>query len=336
MLQNLLHAHGETAVGFFPFLWSVLKDALLDTLPLVPWLMLIYIVIELLENKTNLAANNRLGGRLGPVIGAATGLIPQCGFSVMAAKLFEQKYITLGTLLAIFLSTSDEAFIIMLSSGGDGAASVLPMIAVKIVVGIAIGYAVDGFMKLIGRGQGCVEAKSIESVMGGKAPETVHDIFMMRYFEDMTVEAGCSCGRDHEEGRPFLNYVVYPVLHALKIALLIFLFNFLLTAIIQLVEEENFLAFMQNNVVLQPFLTSAVGLIPNCASSVVITTAYLEDGITFGSCVAGLCANAGLGFVVLLKNTKRWKRNLLLIAFCYGVAVLVGLLCNWILPAFVA
>lgn len=331
MLQNLLHAHAETN-GFFSFVWDAIQHAFFDTLPLIPWLMLIYIVIELLENKTNLAANNRLGGRMGPVIGAATGLIPQCGFSVMAAKLFEQKYITLGTLLAIFLSTSDEALIIMLSSGGTGAASVLPMIAVKIVVGIAVGYAVDGFMKLIGRGQGCVEAKSIESVTGGKAPETVRDIFMLRYFEDMSVEAGCSCGREHEEGRPFVTYVLYPVLHALKVVLLIFLFNVVLTAIINVVGQENFLAFMQNNVLLQPFLVSAVGLIPNCASSVVITTAYLEGGITFGSCVAGLCANAGLGFVVLLKNTKRWKRNVLLIVFCYVVAVVVGLLCNAILP----
>ena len=331
MLQTLLHAHGE-ATGFFPFVWEALKHAFFDTLPLIPWLMLIYVVIELLENKTNLAANNRLGGRMGPVIGSATGLIPQCGFSVMAAKLFEQKYITLGTLLAIFLSTSDEALIILLSSGGDGAAAVLPMIAVKIVVGIAIGYAVDGFMKLIGRGQGRVEAKSIESVTGGKEPETVRDIFMMRYFEDMSVEAGCSCGREHQEGRPFITYVLYPVLHALKVALLIFAFNFALTAIINLVGQENFIAFMQNNLLLQPFLVGAVGLIPNCASSVVITTAYLEGGVTFGSCVAGLCANAGLGFVVLLKNTRRWKRNLLMIAFCYAVAVIVGLVCNAILP----
>lgn len=332
---NFLHAHAQEPIGFFPFVWDAAKHAFLDTLPLLPWLLLIYIVIELLENKTNLAANNRLGGKLGPVIGSATGLIPQCGFSVMAAKLFEQKYITLGTLLAIFLSTSDEAFIIMLSAGGEGAASVLPMIAVKILVGVAVGYAVDGFMKLIGRGQGCVESKSIESVTGGKPPETVRDLFMLRYFEEMSVEAGCSCGREHEEDKPFVTYVLNPVLHALKIALLIFLFNFVLTSIINLVGQENFITFMQENVLLQPFLVSAVGLIPNCASSVVITTAYLEGGITFGSCVAGLCANAGLGFVVLLKNTRRWKRNLLLVLFCYLVAVAVGLLCNVLAPLFV-
>ena len=125
---------------------EILLDALLDTLKLLPWLIVIYIVIELIEHKTRLTGpNNRLNGRLGPLIGAATGLIPQCGFSVMAAKLFEQKYITVGTLLAIFLATSDEAFIILLSSG-QGAVWLLPLIVLKIFVGVAAGYAADGLL----------------------------------------------------------------------------------------------------------------------------------------------------------------------------------------------
>lgn len=130
---------------------DVLLDALLDTLKLLPPLILIYIVIELIEHKTKLnGPNNRLNGKLGPLIGAATGLIPQCGFSVMAAKLFERKYITTGTLLAIFLATSDEAFIILLSSG-RGAVWLLPLIVLKIFVGVAAGYAADGILRLAGR-----------------------------------------------------------------------------------------------------------------------------------------------------------------------------------------
>ena len=133
--------------------WHLFLHALEDTLPLLPWILLMYVLIELLENKTNLKNSNRLGGKLGPLLGSATGLIPQCGFSVMAAKLFEQKYITLGTLFAIFFATSDEAFIIMLSSG-EGAAWVLPMLASKIAVSLFLGYAVDGVLKWIGRGAG--------------------------------------------------------------------------------------------------------------------------------------------------------------------------------------
>lgn len=308
-------------------LLHALEHAVKDTLPLLPWLIVIYIVIELLENKTNLAGNDRLGGKMGPLIGSATGLIPQCGFSVMAAKLFEQNYITLGTLIAIFLSTSDEAFIVLLSSGAEGAAALLPIIVIKIVVGVAVGYAVDGVMKLIGRGQ-VRSSASIAVATGGEKPKTVRDIFMTRYFEDMAVEEGCSCGREHEEGKPFKTYFLNPLLHSLKVAAFIFLVNFLLTFLIESIGEEVFSSFMQRNLFLQPFLASAIGLIPNCASSVVITSTYLEGGIAFGSLVAGLCANAGLGFVVLLKNTRRWKRNLMLIGICYLVAVAVGLLLN--------
>ena len=117
---------------------DVFFDALLDTLKLLPFLVLIYVIIELLEHKTNInSEHGRLRGGLGPLIGSATGLIPQCGFSVMAAKLYEQKYITIGTLLAIFLSTSDEAFVILLSEGAAG--KLLPLIIVKMAIGVSVG-----------------------------------------------------------------------------------------------------------------------------------------------------------------------------------------------------
>lgn len=297
--------------------------ALEDTLPLLPWILLLYVLIELLESKADLTKINRFGGKVGPLVGSATGLIPQCGFSIMAAKLFEQKYITVGTLLSIFIATSDEAFIIMLSSG-EGAVWVLPMLAVKILVGVAVGYAVDGIAKLIGRGQVCVEIPSAKT----QEPKTTHEIFMRAYLKEKDVDVKCSCGRSHTEDVAWKKYFLYPLLHTLKVAGFIFLVNFVLTAIIHSVGEEVFVEFMHRNRFLQPFLTSAIGLIPNCASSVVITETFLAGGITFGSCVAGLCANAGMGFVVLLKNVRQWKRNVTLIGICYGVAVVVGLLLN--------
>ena len=297
--------------------------ALEDTLPLLPWILLLYVLIELLESKADLTKINRFGGKVGPLVGSATGLIPQCGFSIMAAKLFEQKYITVGTLLAIFIATRAEAFIIMLSSG-EGAVWVLPMLAVKILVGVAVGYAVDGIAKLIGRGQVCVEIPSAYE----EEPKTTHEIFMRAYLKEKDVDVKCSCGRSHTEDVAWKKYFLYPLLHTLKVAGFIFLVNFVLTAIIHSVGEEVFVEFMHRNRFLQPFLTSAIGLIPNCASSVVITETFLAGGITFGSCVAGLCANAGMGFVVLLKNVRQWKRNVTLIGICYGVAVVVGLLLN--------
>lgn len=344
---------------------DVLLDALLDTLKLLPWLLIIYIAIELIEHKTRLTgSNNRLNGKLGPLIGAATGLIPQCGFSVMAAKLFEQKYITVGTLLAIFLATSDEAFIILLSSG-SGAVWLLPLIVLKIFVGVLAGYAADAIVKAVS-GRRKPVSSSGEALDAARAEKTgcgaeirgaegdhahgacehdhdhehnheddhehcAHELFLKKSEEQ---EFECtSCGRVHDEKRPFRTYFLSPALHTLKVALFILAVNVILGLIIHAVSEEKFVAFMDRNLIAQPFITSLVGLIPNCASSVVITQSFLQGGIAFGSCAAGLCANAGLGFVVLLKNLREWKRNLALIGVCYLISVLVGLATNAVFAA---
>ena len=304
--------------------FEIILHAVKDTLPLLPWILLFYIVIQLLESRIDLNKANNLNGKLGPLVGAATGLVPQCGFSVMAAKLFERKYITLGTLFAIFFATSDEAFIIMLSSG-EGAVWVLPMLASKMLIGIAVGYAVDLSLKFVGYRQVCVQLPENSS----SVPQTTHEIFMQRYMDEKEVEANCSCGSTHgDTSSPWKRYLFYPLIHTLKVVGFIFLVNFVLTAIIHSVGEESFAGFMHKNRFLQPFLSSLIGLIPNCASSVVLTESFLEGAITFGSCLAGLCANAGLGFVVLMKNVRRWKRNLIMIAFCYFLSVVIGLLFN--------
>lgn len=296
-------------------MWHAFLHAVKDTAILLPWLFLIYLIIELLENKTDLTGRGKLNGRLGPIVGSATGLIPQCGFSVMAAKLFEQKYITVGTLVAIFLSTSDEAFVILLSSG-QGAVYLLPFIACKLIVGVLVGYALDGFFKLYQK------RKTV-----GAGVKTTHDLFFER--TDVAYGFECtSCGREHDEEKPFQTYFLNPLWHALKVAFFIFVVQFIIGAIIETVTEEKFASFMQKSVGVQPFLTALIGLIPNCASSVVITECFLSKSILFGSCLAGLCANAGLGFLVLIKNTKKWKRNLSLLLTVYAVSVAVGYLAN--------
>ena len=304
---------------------EILHHAFLDTYPLFLWIFLIYIVIELLESKTDLAKSARFRGRLGPLIGSATGLIPQCGFSVMASKLYEKKYITVGTLLAIFLSTSDEAFVILLSAGNSFA--LLKLLAVKIFVGVAFGYLTDGVLKLIGREQVCVEPYEKPK----KTPDTVREIFMQAYLEEKEeISSVCSCGKEHESGSSFKKYFLSPLFHSLQVIFFIFLVNFILTAVIHGSGETALESFMKKSRFLQPLITCAIGLIPNCASSVVITETFLSGGITFGSCVAGLCANAGMGFVVLLKNTKAFKRNLALILTTYAISVFVGTVCNFL------
>ena len=277
---------------------EIFLDSLLDTLKVFPLILLIYILIEFLEHRTSFSENHKLlQGKMAPLLGTVTGIIPQCGFSVMAAKLYDRGFIRTGTLLAVFLATSDEALIVLIVDP-VGAAAVAPLVALKVVVGLAVGYAVNFLVR--------------DELAVPAPPEDIH---------------GYSCGREHEGKSKLKVYFVEPLLHSLKIALYIFVVTLIFGYILEY-NRDAILSSFVGGPYIEPFITSAIGLIPNCASSAVISQAYCEGGIYFGSMAAGLCCNAGLGFVVLLKNTKKIKRNLLLMAALYGVSVLVGVAVN--------
>lgn len=275
---------------------EVLLDALIDSLKIFPFLFLLYVIIEFLEHRTSVTHNkNLLRGGLAPLLGAAFGVIPQCGFSVMAAKLYDKKLIRTGTLLAVFLATSDEALVILLSDGSK-AFSVMPLIAVKFAVAVAVGYAANA----------CLRKEDLSELAEN---EEVH---------------GTPCGHDHEEDPRIKRYLVHPLLHSLEIFAYVLAVNLLFGILLYYVTDDALAAFLQSGAWYQPLVAAAIGLIPNCASSVVITQTYILGGLSFGGCIAGLCANAGLGFVILFKNTKQWKRNLLLVAAVYLISAAVG------------
>ena len=277
---------------------EIFLDSLLDTLKVFPLILLIYILIEFLEHRTSFSENHKLlQGKMAPLLGTVTGIIPQCGFSVMAAKLYDRGFIRTGTLLAVFLATSDEALIVLIVDP-VGTAAVAPLVALKVVVGLAVGYAVNFLVR--------------DELAVPAPPEDIH---------------GYSCGREHEGKSKLKVYFVEPLLHSLKIALYIFVVTLIFGYILEY-NRDAILSSFVGGPYIEPFITSAIGLIPNCASSAVISQAYCEGGIYFGSMAAGLCCNAGLGFVVLLKNTKKIKRNLLLMAALYVVSVLVGVAVN--------
>ena len=260
-------------------MWDIILDAFLDTLKVFPFLLVIYILIEFIEHKTTFTRNHKiLQGNLAPLIGSATGLIPQCGFSVMAAKLYDRGLIRTGTLLAVLIATSDEAFIILLSSG-TAAAAIMPLVVIKLLVGVGVGYLVNFLY-------------SAEK-LSNECEEEIH---------------AYSCGREHEGESNLKLYLLNPLLHSLLIAFYLLIVNLIFGFVIAQVGEETIASAMIGGVYFQPFITSLIGLIPNCASSAIITGTYIHGGITFGSCVAGLCANAGLGLVVLFKNTKKIGR----------------------------
>ncbi len=285
-------------------MWSIVLDAFLDTLRVFPFLLVIYILIEFLEHRTSFSQKPKiLQGNLAPLIGSATGLIPQCGFSVMAAKLYDRGLIRTGTLLAVLLATSDEAFIILLSDG-TRAQAIMPLVLVKLIVGIGVGYLVN-FLYTAEK-------------LTGECAEEIH---------------AYSCGREHEGKSDVRVYLVNPLLHSLQIGFYLLVVNLVFAFVIDAVGEDKIAESMIGGTYFQPFITAIIGLIPNCASSAVITATYINGGITFGSCAAGLCANAGLGLVILFKNTKKIKRNIVFALTLYLISVAVGIAvnCIWLL-----
>lgn len=291
-------------------MWDVIWDAIKDTLIVFPFILVIYILIELLENATSVTRSRKaLQGNLAPVLGSVTGIIPQCGFSVMAAKLYDKGLIRTGTVLAVFLATSDEALIILLGNSATSvraAQAIMPLILIKIVLAILVGYLVNFLL-------------SGETLASPEEAEAHAHAY--------------SCGREHEGKSNLHVYFIDPLLHSLKIALYLLIVNLVFGFIIFAVGEDAISSTIMGGYIFQPFITAAIGLIPNCASSAVITQTYVESGILFGSCVAGLCTNAGLGLVVLLKNTKKIKRNVLLILTLYCVSVLAGMAINGVCSA---
>ncbi len=285
---------------------EIVLDALLDTLKVFPFLFLIYVLIEILEHRTRLTQNRKiLQGNLAPLIGAATGIIPQCGFSVMAAKLYDKNFIRTGTILAVFIATSDEAIILLLSDI-NAAHAVMPLVFIKLIYAVGVGYLANFVLP----------KNNLQEV-------AAHD-----------VDAHFCCS-EHEggllgEGSDFKTYFITPLLHSLKIAAYLLLVNLVFGYIIEIAGGVDDLASgaMAGGVYVQPLITGLIGLIPNCASSVIITGAYTNGAITFGSMVGGLCSNAGLGLVVLFKNTKSLKRNILLVVTLYVLAVIAGIIIN--------
>ena len=285
---------------------EIILDAFWDTLKLFPFLYLIYILMEILEHRTKLTQSQKiLQGGFAPLIGSATGLIPQCGFSVMAAKLYDRGFIRTGTILAVFIATSDEALIIMISDMNT-AHAVMPLVLIKLLVSVGAGYLANFILP-----------KEKLAKVGAQE-----------------VDAHFCCA-DHDGGllgttSDFKTYILSPLLHSLKIAAYLLIVNLVFGFIISIVGgvEKISATAMEGGAYVQPLITGLIGLIPNCASSVILTGAYTNNAILFGSLVGGLCSNAGLGLVVLFKNTKKLKRNILLVVVMYLISAVVGIAIN--------
>lgn len=324
--------------------WEVILDALKDTAILFPFLFLMYILIELLEHKTSAGKPNRaLAGKCAPILGSALGTVPMCGFSVMAAKLYRNRHITLGTLLAVFIATSDEALLVLITTPVlmplDKVYSVLAMAGVKFVLGFAVGYLVDVIF---------TRSKAVQPLPApcehGEIPEEEHEEHMNEHEHEKEHEHESehvhedahehSHAHEHYDACKHVHkskvnvYFVSPLLHALQVAAFVLLVNLAFGYLFFALGEDNVVAFLRAGKWIQPLVCSLIGLIPNCASSVVLAETFAVGGIEFGSCMAGLVTNAGLGILVLFRGKKELKNAALIALFMYLFGVAVGYAVN--------
>lgn len=274
-------------------MWDAILDALLDTAKLVPFLFLTYIIMECLEHKAGEGVRTLIkrAGRFGPVIGGVLGIVPQCGFSAAASNLYAGRMITLGTLMAIYLSTSDEMLPILISERAP-MGDILKILLAKAVIGCLAGVAIDFLMRR-------------------RKPEEHNHI------HDICEHENCHC----EQG-----ILRSALTHTAKISLFVFLIGTALNLLLHLVGDEALSGLVLNHPVLGPVLAGLVGLIPNCAGSVVITQLYLQGALEFGGTMAGLLTGSGVGLLVLFRVNHDKKESLRILGLLYGIGVLAGIL----------
>ncbi len=274
-----------------------LLDAVIDALKILPYLLITFIVLEYIEykftkkNKKLLSKNKKYG----PVVGSLLGGLPQCGFGTIAANLFSARVITMGTLIAVFLSTSDEMLPIMISEHAN-VLLILKIIGFKVLVGIIIGYIFDLLYR-----------KKLEKEEIKEFCEHEH----------------CDCEHD--------GIFISSLKHTLKIGLFILLANIIINLIIFYIGEENVSHLLLHHNILTYFLSSLVGLIPNCAGSVIITELYLSNMITVGTLISGLLTGSGIGILILFRTNKNLKENLTILGTIYSVGVIVGMLVDLVI-----
>ena len=270
---------------------DVILDTLLDVVKLLPFLFLTYLAMEYLEHKTGNKAETivKKAGRFGPVIGGALGIVPQCGFSAAASNLYAGRVISLGTLMAIYLSTSDEMLPILISEQTSPGVIVKILLA-KALIGMTAGMVIDILLRK----------------RGLEEHEHIHDICEHEH---------CHC----EKGifRSALS-------HTAQITFFILIITFALNLILYFVGEDALANLILSKPVVGPLLASLVGLIPNCAGSVVITQLYLENVIGIGAAMAGLLTGSGVGLLVLFRVNHNRKENLRILGLLYGIGVLAG------------
>lgn len=293
--MTALHIHFAESGSVGALLLDAVTDAVLDALKTLPFLFAAFLIIELLEHHAGEKINRFFlrSGKAGPLAAALLGCIPQCGFSVLCANLYSGGILTLGTLIAVFISTSDEAVILLAANpqrGGD----ILRLLLVKVIIALLAGYGID-----------LLHRKQIQ-----QNPDKLKDI----------------CGHEHCGCHEHKGVWLPALLHTAKIFVFVLLFTVLLNGAVALLGEARIAHLLLTDSIWQPFLTAIFGFLPNCAASVLLTQLYLEGAVGFGAVIAGLCTAAGTGLLVLFRENRNIKDNLKIMGILYVVGVASGVL----------
>ena len=287
---------------------DLLIDALFDTLKLLPLLAAVYFFVSFIEYRYGERMGDFLArfDKIGPVIGALLGCIPQCGFSVIASALYVKRIVSLGTLMAVFLSTSDEAVPVLLSMP-EKAHMVGWLIFIKVVIAIIAGMTID----LVSRFRHKAQLKQALSI------EAAYENAIMGH-------SGCCAHEVDNKHSKIKSLVIHPLWHTVKIFGFLLVLSIILNCILYRIGEDKISTLLLSGTMLQPVLAAIIGLIPNCFASVFLAGMFVKGAISFGSMVAGLCSSAGLGMLVLAKENKSVKDTFFIIGLLLGISVLAG------------
>lgn len=276
---------------------EILHEVVHDTLPMIPFLFITYLLMEFIEHRTNDQFQKKIKNarKLGPFVGSLFGIVPQCGFSVLASGLYINRTISLGTLVAVFISTSDEAIPILIAQPSQFD-TLLKVIVIKLIVAIFVGYLVDFLIKN-------------------------HRITQAHAIKD--VHEHC-----HDEKQKSIFYIA--LIHTIKIFVFIFVVNFLLSTFIYYIGEERLASLLAQGSLWQPIIAAFVGFIPNCAASILLATLYMDGVISFGALCAGLITSVGLGLLVLLRMYDNKRDILRILSILFISAIVCGTILQYI------
>ena len=314
----------------------------------------VYFLIELLEYKNvfRFEKSKLLTGKASPIIGGCFGIIPQCGFSVISAELYAERKMSISALIAVFLATSDEAFPILLSNY-KSIPVLLLLLVVKFLIAIIVGYIVmvisRRFLKSANiakhTNKNTAETENHEHNHNDEnhnhdehehhnhdehehEEDEHHDEHNENHEHKKEKHIHACCHHDIEDNQSF-NWK-HPLVHCVKIIAYIFIVNLCVSILFEAIGEDNVEKFLTSSSILQPVIALVIGFIPNCASSVIITELYMQDMLSFGSILTGLCANAGIGLFVLFKNNKNLKENIFIVATIIITSLVFGYIFHFI------